>query len=175
MKTSHKGGLITLTSLFLLASTQAMAGMAVTPTNNGTTLVNTLVGSGITIVPGSTSYIGATTQAGTFSGGTSAGIGIESGIILTTGSATRAPGPNQIDSVGITTGTGSDPNLAGNDRNVLQFSFTSAGGNLFFNYVFASEEYNEYTNSSFNDAFASYLDGVNIALIPGTSTLRLDQ
>jgi len=41
---------------------------------------------------------------------------------------------------------------------------------LFFNYVFGSDEYNEYANSSVNDTFGFFLDGTNIALIPGTST-----
>ncbi|MEZ6115309.1 MAG: choice-of-anchor L domain-containing protein [Pirellulaceae bacterium] len=39
-----------------------------------------------------------------------------------------------------------------------------------FEYVFASEEYNEYVNSSFNDVFGFFLNGSNIALLPGTST-----
>ena len=56
------------------------------------------------------------------------------------------------------------------DASTLQFDFTSATGDLFFNYVFASEEYNEYANSSFNDVFGFFLDGVNIALLPGTTT-----
>nr|WP_281250717.1 choice-of-anchor L domain-containing protein [Hydrococcus rivularis] len=56
------------------------------------------------------------------------------------------------------------------DANILEFEFESAGGDLFFDYVFASEEYNEFVNSIFNDVFGFFLDGVNIALIPGTST-----
>jgi hypothetical protein len=46
-----------------------------------------------------------------------------------------------------------------------------------FQYVFASEEYNEYVCSNFNDVFAFFLNGVsvplaqtNIATIPGTNT-----
>lgn len=52
----------------------------------------------------------------------------------------------------------------------LEFDFASAGGDVFFNYVFASEEYNEFTNSQFNDVFGFFLDGSNITLIPGTGT-----
>src|SRR5690606_24494876 len=50
------------------------------------------------------------------------------------------------------------------------FDFETTTGDLFFSYVFASEEYNEYVNTSVNDVFAFFVDGVNIALIPGTST-----
>lgn len=39
-----------------------------------------------------------------------------------------------------------------------------------FNYVFGSEEYYEYVNSAFNDAFAFFLNGVNIARLPDTET-----
>lgn len=39
-----------------------------------------------------------------------------------------------------------------------------------FNYVFGSEEYYEYVNSDFNDAFAFFLNGQNIARIPTTET-----
>jgi hypothetical protein len=37
-----------------------------------------------------------------------------------------------------------------------------------FDYVFGSEEYTEFVGAGFNDNFAFYLNGVNIALIPGT-------
>ena len=36
--------------------------------------------------------------------------------------------------------------------------------------MFGSNECNEYATSSYTDAFALYLNGVNIALIPGTNT-----
>lgn len=39
-----------------------------------------------------------------------------------------------------------------------------------FNYVFGSEEYYEYANTEFNDAFAFFLNGENIARLPTTET-----
>lgn len=39
-----------------------------------------------------------------------------------------------------------------------------------FNYVFGSEEYYEYANTDFNDAFAFFLNGENIAKLPSTET-----
>ena len=41
---------------------------------------------------------------------------------------------------------------------------------MFFNFVFASEEYLEFANSAFNDAFALFIDGMNVALVPTTTT-----
>ena len=40
-------------------------------------------------------------------------------------------------------------------------------GTLQFNYIFMSEEYNEYVNS-FNDGFLLLIDGENVAKVPGT-------
>ena len=39
-----------------------------------------------------------------------------------------------------------------------------------FNYVFGSEEYYEYANTAFNDAFAFFLNGENIAKLPDSET-----
>ena len=60
--------------------------LTVAPTNDASILTNTLLGSGIDLV-GTPVYTGASAASGTFAGGLAAGIGIESGIILTTGSA----------------------------------------------------------------------------------------
>lgn len=151
------------------------AGIAVTPNDDAGSLTSTLLGPGIT-VSGSPSLTGTSLQSGTFSGGNASGIGMSQGILLTTGYAEDAEGPNGSDNHSRDLGTAGDSDLttlAGFstfDANVLEFDFESAGGDLFFNFVFASEEYNEYVNSQFNDVFAFFLDGTNIALIPGTDT-----
>ncbi|MGL5881016.1 MAG: choice-of-anchor L domain-containing protein, partial [Xenococcaceae cyanobacterium] len=137
--------------------------------------VNTILGSGITVTPGSLNYTGASSASGTFTSGLTSGIGIDSGIILTSGQAADAVGPNNADNKSTGHGLPGDPSLttlAGVDTfdaSSLEFDFESTGGDLFFDFVFASEEYNEYANSNVNDTFAFFLDGVNIALIPGTN------
>lgn len=54
------------------------------------------------------------------------------------------------------------------------FDFVSAGNSAYFNYVFGSDEYNEWVASSFNDVFGFFFNGTgvldNVALIPGTTT-----
>ena len=40
------------------------------------------------------------------------------------------------------------------DASVLEFDFVPAGNTVSFNYVFSSDEYPEFANSSFNDTFA---------------------
>jgi len=154
----------------LLAATQASA-IIVTPTNSGTTLANNIIGSGITI--SNVTLTGANGAAGTFADGLASGFGIDSGIILTTGLAQNAEGPNTSDGMGQDNGFAGSSLLnalgySTHDATVLGFDFLSNGGDLFFNYVFASEEYNEYINAGYNDVFAFFLDGVNIATIPGS-------
>jgi hypothetical protein len=136
-------------------------------------LVNNILGEGITLV-GLPSYNGASVASGFFANGLSSGIGIKDGIILTSGMAVYAQGGNSNDAVGQDsdrTGDADLDSLSGgytHDAAVLEFDFGTSGGDLYFNYVFASEEYNEYTNSPYNDVFAFLLDGKNIAMIPGT-------
>jgi hypothetical protein len=163
-------------AISMIFSANAMA-LSVTTTSNGSILANTILGSGITIVPGSIGYNGAPAASGTFTGGIASGIGIESGIILTSGTASLAEGPNKSGTAGEANGFPGDsslnslvPGFSTQDASTLTFDFTTAGGDLFFKYVFASEEYNEFTNSPFNDVFGFFLDGSNIALIPGTTT-----
>ncbi|MBE0536993.1 MAG: choice-of-anchor L domain-containing protein [Phycisphaerae bacterium] len=154
-------------------------GLVITPMTSPTEMVEMLLGEGIRIV-GVPSYTGAAIASGSFTGGIAAGIGIEAGIVLTTGDASTAPGPNGSDFATTVNNYPGDVDLDAivggglfggtNDAAVLEFDFETRGGSLFFNYVFASEEYNEFANSPFNDVFAFFLDGVNIALIPGTRT-----
>lgn len=166
-----------------LFSQSALADLVVTPVtpdaSGAATLAANLAGSGVSI--SNATLVGVINQQGTFTGGTSVGgsngIGIDSGVILTNGNALLAPGPNNNDYAGAATGTPGYapltaliPGYSTFDANVLSFDFTTNTGDLFFNYVFASEEYNEYVNSSFNDVFGFFFNGSNIALIPGTST-----
>src|SRR5262245_7146120 len=102
--------------------------LSITSTNNPIVLTNTILGSGISIV-GVPTYTGAAGAAGTFTGGIVSGIGMESGIILTSGSAASAVGPNTADSTTTNNGQPGDTNLNSlipltQDAASLQFQFT---------------------------------------------------
>ena len=144
-------------------------------------LANTMLGTGVTIT--NATYTGADVASGAFSGGTDA-IGFESGIILSSGNIANVIGPNTQDGITTVNGTPGDGNLTilipgytTNDAAVLEFDFSVdpvSGGSLepvtvSFQYVFASDEYNEFVNTDFNDVFGFFVDGNNIALIPGTT------
>ena len=162
------GGLLTVILMISPAS-----ALNVNVTDDGSALAQEILGSGITI--SNVTYNGANVASGTFTGGVSSGIGMESGIILTSGDASLAPGPNSQDGATGSNSYSGDSDLDNlipgyntYDATTLEFDFESNGGDLFFNYVFASDEYNEYANSNFNDVFGFFVDGNNIALIPGT-------
>jgi hypothetical protein len=147
----------------MLGCSQAMA-ISVTGTDDGSVLVNEILGGGISV--SNITYSDGTnyTQSGTFTGGLSSGLSMDKGIILTTGQATDAEGPNSSDGLSKDTNASGDADLnalvtpySTYDAAVLEFDFSSVGGDLFFSFQFASEEYNEYTNSSFNDVFAFLL------------------
>jgi hypothetical protein len=153
-------------------------------TTDANTLINEILGSGITVIAGSENYIGAADQSGIFSDGLSSGLDFDSGIIMTSGDANLAPGPNTSDGAGASLGTAGDADLnalipqSTNDAAVLEFEFQfgdgSTGGDLFFEFLFASDEYNEFVNSSFNDVFALFVDGVNVALAPDGQAVSIN-
>ena len=131
-----------------------------------------LTGPGATIT--NVTIKGSTKSFGTFSEGA---IGIGTGIILSTGDIADAVGPNETEGSGAGLGTEGDANLdlivaprTTNDAAVLEFDVVTATPVFTINYVFASEEYREFVDDEFNDVFAFYVDGVNIALAPGTTT-----
>ncbi len=152
--------------------------------NNGLTatqLAQILAGPNVTV--SNATITGAGVAAGSFDG-TASNLGMNSGVILSTGDIANAPGPNNSagggDNLG-TIGTSETDALAGvttYDAITLEFDFDVQSDFIQFQYIFASEEYPEYAppnNSSYNDVFAFYISGPgitgqeNIALVPGTS------
>ncbi len=174
--------------------------IAVTSTQTPQQLVNSvLLGSGVTASNITINGVAgmANTPFGNIGYFTNANgaFPMTSGIILTTGDAIGAVGPNSsINSTnpGTSQSVSFDPDLNaianGSIENgvLLEFDFIPAGDTLIFNYLFGSDEYIEYAppnNSSFNDAFGIFLwgpgisgpfafpgypnGGANIAVIPG--------
>ena len=169
--------IVIMVFMSMLAFSGTALVLSVTTTGDSGTLVDAILGTGAFNAQNISYTAGGVPHAsGTFSDGTTSGIGIESGIIMTTGNAADAPGPNTTDNTWIYNNLPEDSDLeafAGYpntyDATVLEFDFEVATtGTLSFNYIFASEEYNEWANSEYNDVFAFFLDETNIALIPGT-------
>jgi gliding motility-associated-like protein len=188
---------------FLLFAYNATAQITTTnaaPYNTAANLVNNvLMGQGV-VALNVTSY-GNAMQRGFFAnGGTS--IGIDSGIVLSSGSIFNIPlssGVGASTSIPNAVGQGagdadllsvaqSVPSLIGQffsvnstwDASVIQFDFVPLSDTVEFDYVFGSEEYLTWVNSSYNDAFGFFLSGpgisgpysnnaINVATVPNSS------
>ncbi|NJK42724.1 MAG: PEP-CTERM sorting domain-containing protein [Aquincola sp.] len=151
-----------LTMSALSAVLSAHAGPVIIGTHDASTLSTAIGGAGVTISNATFSTNGSALlpfAAGTFTGGAPS-VGFDSGVVLTTGTIACAGGTNTSTGCGLSRG-------GSFDTTSLKFDFTSATGNVFFQYVFGSEEYNEFVNSQFNDQFSLLLNGVNIAVVPG--------
>ncbi len=180
------------TSFFL--SLGLSAQISVTNTLTPAQLVqNILLGSGVNAL--NIKYNGSTTSAGipqtnvTQFGSTGSSFPITSGVLLTTGAGSVAVGPNNSSASSDSTGTSiiTDPDLTSvatsstTNGVVLEFDFVATGDSVSFSYLFASEEYPEFSPSNYNDAFGFFLsgpgivgpysnNGVNLAVLPTTST-----
>lgn len=136
-----------------------------------------LLGNGVQAT--NISYTGCFAQIGYMHEGSSVGLNIDGGIVLSTEHVQNITGQN----LGLW-GTGctvsGDPDLvtvansvppligetftvgSANDVSILEFDFVPTGDTLRFNYIFGSDEYLEWVNSTYNDIFAFFLSGPGI-------------
>jgi hypothetical protein len=146
-------------------------------------MVEILIGSGLEY--DNVVFTGADSSRGSFWGGPG-NIGLFNGIMLTSGDIDLAPGPNLNTGAGAANMTPGDSDLeilsAGGvsyDACVLEFDFVPFYEYVWFQFVFASEEYPEFVGMAFNDVFGFLISGPgitgpysnnskNIAVIPGT-------
>ena len=60
------------------------------------------------------------------------------------------------------------------DATVLEFDFVPTTNVIKIQYVFSSDEYNEFANSNFNDVFGFFVNGKNIAKLPDTANVTIN-
>lgn len=142
-------------------------------------LGNNLAGNNVNVF--NATITGNANQRGLFQY-TGTDLGLNSGVILSTGNVFQAVGPNNDSGTSTGYNGPGDPDLTAlagfqtNDAVVFEFDFEVTGDEIEFNFVFLSEEYNEFVNSGFNDVFAFYISGPgitgqeNLAIVPGTTT-----
>lgn len=173
--------------ILLTFSIRVAAQLSIQPVVTTQLITNTLVSSGIANVTGVT-YTGAPGAAGYFStGSVPTNLGVSSGILLATGNALNAQGPNNQAGASTNHYQPGDPLLdslfpanATFDAAAITMTFTPLDCVIFIRYVFGSEEYPEYANSSFSDCLGMFLSGpnpqggdyqnFNIATVPGTTS-----
>jgi hypothetical protein len=156
----------TLTSALSLLAAPAMA-FSVGATNNIETLKNNLLGAHTDGLSNfSVSITGNPAASGIF---TNDPFGMISGVVLGTGNVTQIPGQNRYDNGNISGGsdfnTDFPPVGEVGDLTQLNLSFfaDSTVEKLFFEYVFASEEFLEFGGTEYNDDFELLLNGTNFA------------
>jgi gliding motility-associated-like protein len=178
---------------FFIAGNTSHAQLQITSNNVATALAQKIAGEGVTI--SNASLTGGLNAKGFFINRGNTQIGIDSGVVLTSGRAKTVgfvdglDGDGSIPAINVVADNGfnlpGDADLANAigvpvlntfDACILEFDFVPVGDTIRFNYVFSSEEYTPEFVCEFNDAFAFFISGPgitglkNIALIPGTNT-----
>jgi hypothetical protein len=144
------------------------------PYNTPNYLTNSvLLGSGVSAA--GITFNGDPMQIGFFDG-TATNLGVDSGLVLTTGSIQQlvtgvmgAPNSTATDP-DLLTVANSVPPLIGqsftvsglHDIAVLEFDFVPTSDTLLFNYIFGSDEYLQWVNTKYNDVFGFFLSGPGI-------------
>ena len=157
----------------VLVASPAMAGLVVHDLSEGltaTAMATALAGNDAATVANVT-FTGDTTAAGTFTGGGPT-IGIDQGIVLSSGRVTSMVGANASGGTSTSFGNPGDSALGALiggptfDAATLEFDVTPASSPLVFTYVFASDEYSESVGSRFDDGMGLFVDGTNNAFLP---------
>ncbi len=103
-------------------------------------------------------------------------LGLEKGLVLTSGDAQLSIGPNSATNSGFQIGSPGDADLdilsgpngsPSLDACVVELDVFANTNELVFEYVFGSDEYPEFANSVYNDIFAFLISGPGIAGDPG--------
>lgn len=160
-----------LTAIFLTLLNPVASALDILSPQTANTLVQQLLNDPQACLAGSSvsqcQYHGATEAAAVFNQGTSSGLDIDSGIVLSTGKTQDASGPNLSGGKTTNFNSAGDSDLnnltttgSSYDAAVLEFDFLAQGSNLSFQYLLASEEYNEFVNSNFNDVFGFFLHDI---------------
>ncbi|MES2762675.1 MAG: choice-of-anchor L domain-containing protein [Bacteroidota bacterium] len=178
--------LYAFTALILLFTNQLKSQITTSTMTPTQYVQNVLLGGGVTA--SNITFTGLPRMIASFTAPAVTNLGLNQGVYLTTGSngkITTEEGPDGPSNVFQSVDQNQPGDAALNafttagtqDAAVLEFDFVPQSDTVRFRYVFGSEEYNDFVNSSFNDVFAFILTGVstpfaatNIALIPGTST-----
>ncbi|MBA3663441.1 MAG: choice-of-anchor L domain-containing protein [Bacteroidetes bacterium] len=159
-------------------------------------ILQNLVGDGVVLKNFSVSKTWSDEAFGYFEDGKSR-LGMKKGLLITTGGITGLCGKNTKPDMSNYTHRTADPNyrtvggvptvsspdlekFLGNNQKtfdavVIEMDIVPTADSLSFNYVFGSEEYDEFVGTAYNDVFAFFISGkgvegqVNLAVVPNTS------
>ncbi len=183
MLSAVRRSLMSVVLLFTLLAVKAQ--LTVSSQSNLQQLAQAITGNGVTISNPSISCnalgFGEYSYTGT-------DMSITEGVVLTSGRITDVLGPNDAGNTTFQANTSGNSllnNVTGRttyDACKFEFDIIPTGDSLRFDFSFASEEYNEWVGSQFNDVFGFFISGPgvagdagagsnhNIALVPTTNT-----
>jgi hypothetical protein len=153
----------------LIAFQSGKAQMTVNSSVTANQMIQSLVGQGIAV--SNVTLNCAAGAYGTFNNGASTNLGINNGIVLTTGSADTVGSANATSGLDVSICVGTilnDPDLtaidptANNDVCILEFDLIPKCDSLTIRFVFGSEEYPNFVGS-INDLFGFFVTGPNPA------------
>jgi len=166
MKGLHVNSILVIIITFGL-SIGAVAQLQINTNTTADQMVEEFVGVGIEYF--NATYQGADVAGGIFTMGGSAGLELEHGIFLSSGNGNLIPGPNSSSAASQSHGLDGHPILTDMlgiqtyDAAVLEFDFKPMHETVRFNYIFGSEEYNEYVGAPFNDIYGLFVSGPDTA------------
>jgi len=168
-----------------------LAALTITNTSNATTLANAIFGEGVTVLDSSTpgaadpSYSGSANQAGTFTDGLNPAnpiVSFNDGVIFSSGNAqdinaASSAGNTSVNAAGVD--GDADFNLLNNgvatfDASFLEATIIPDTDKITVQFVFGSEEYNEYVYSNFNDSIGIWINGTHYAATPDGQEISIN-
>ncbi|MFN5323807.1 MAG: choice-of-anchor L domain-containing protein, partial [Bacteroidota bacterium] len=166
--------------LLVLVSNGSFAQLTLSPATPAQLVAN-LLGPGVTAT--NITWTGSPAARATFTCSGSCSLGFPAGVMLSTGNASGQTSPASY-FASTSHNLPGDPQLAPlapgglatNDAAILEFDFSVASDSVKFEFIFGSEEYNDYVGTNFNDVFAFFISGPgitgsqNMAVIPTTTT-----
>lgn len=168
-----------LITLMILTSgfVKSQSNLVVDTTLTAEQLIKNVLLQGDNIKVGNIKYNGHPSAVGYFNIDEERSFKLKNGIILSTGNVNSSVGPNTSPSLSDTLGRGGDKDLLKlgkrktYDAAVLEFDFVPFNNKVSFTYIFASEEYLEYSGSKYNDVFAFFISGPGIEGLKNMATL----
>ncbi len=179
-----------LICVITLITLRSNAQLNINSTVTANQMVSSLIGQGIAV--SNVTMNCAPLAFGTFSNGATTNLGINNGIVLTTGSADTVGSANATSGFDVSICVGTilnDPDLtaidptANNDVCILEFDLIPKCDSLTIRFVFGSEEYPNFVGS-INDLFGFFVTGPNpfgpayasqnVAVIPGNIPVTIN-
>jgi len=160
---------------------KAQSNLVIDTTLSAEQLIKKVLLQGDNIKVDNIKYNGHPSSVGQFDIEEERSFNLTNGIILSSGRVSSSIGPNSSPALSDTMSRGGDLDLQKLGRRrtydaaVLEFDFVPLNNKVSFSYIFASEEYLEYSGSKYNDVFAFFISGPgieglkNMAVLPRTT------